>query len=58
MEEENKSHISNLKDYLITMISRKLTDPSISPYYPEYIEVELAKKSTQELVEIYARLSS
>jgi hypothetical protein len=58
IEERNKRHISNLKDYLIAMISRTLTDPSRSPYYPEGIEVELAKKSTQELVEIYARLSS
>jgi hypothetical protein len=57
VEEKNKSHISNLKDYLISAISVMFTDPSKSPYYPEGIESELAKRSTQELVEIYARLS-
>jgi hypothetical protein len=57
IEEKNEHHISNLKNYLIAMISRKLTDPSISPYYPEGIEAELVKKSTQELAEIYTKLS-
>jgi hypothetical protein len=57
VEEKNKPYISNLKEYLISMISGMFTDPSKSLYDPEGIELELAKRNTQELVEIYTRLS-
>jgi hypothetical protein len=56
IEEEYQAQLSKLKDYLITGISYLLT--SKGPYYPTGIDIELGKRTIQELTEIYTKLSS
>jgi hypothetical protein len=56
IEEEYQAQLSKLKDYLITAISCLLT--SKGPYYPTGIDIELSKRTIQELAEIYTKLSS
>jgi hypothetical protein len=56
IEEEYQAQLSKFKDYLITAISCLLT--SKGPYYPTGIDIELSKRTIQELAEIYTKLSS
>jgi hypothetical protein len=56
IEEEYQAELSKLKDYLITRISYLLT--SKASYYPVCIDILLGRRTTQELTEIYTKLSS
>jgi hypothetical protein len=56
IEREYKAELSNLKNYLISQISSLLT--SKAPYYPTSIDIELSRKTTQELTEIYTKVLS
>jgi hypothetical protein len=55
IEEGYQAELSKFKDYLITRISYLLTLKS--SYYPTGIDIELSRRTTQELTEIYAKLS-
>jgi len=55
IEEESRAHLSQLKEYLIIRIQSLLTRKG--PYYLECIETSLYGKTTQELAEIYMKLS-
>jgi hypothetical protein len=56
IEKEYQASVSNLKDYLIIRISYLLTFKS--PYHPTGVDILLDRKNTQELAEIYTKLSS
>jgi hypothetical protein len=56
MEKKYQAELSNLKDYLISLISSLLT--SKASYYPTHIYILLGRRTTQELAEIYTKLSS
>jgi len=56
IEEENRAHLSRLKEYLVVRIQSLLIKRG--PYYLEDIEAFLYEKTTQELAEVYMKFST
>jgi hypothetical protein len=56
IEKEYQAQLSKLKDYLIARISYLLTLKGSC--YPTGVDILLGRRNTQELAEIYAKLSS
>jgi hypothetical protein len=56
IEKEYQTQLSNLKDYLIILISSLLA--SKASYYPASVDILLGRRTTQDLAEIYTKLSS